>query len=79
MIRRLRFKFVCINMSIVTLMLFAIFAMVFYFTRANLERESMGMMQAVAQDPLRLGACPISCWSWTATGTSSLPPAATLT
>lgn len=55
MIRRLRFKFVCINMSIVTLMLFAIFAMVFYFTRANLERESMGMMQAVAQDPMRLG------------------------
>ncbi len=29
MIRRLRLKFVCINMAIVTLMLCAIFAMVF--------------------------------------------------
>lgn len=54
MIRRLRLKFVCIVMSIVTLMLCAIFAMVFYFTSRNLERESFGMMQAVAQDPMRL-------------------------
>lgn len=55
MIRRLRLKFVCINMSIVTLMLCAIFAMVFFFTKANLERESIGMMQTIAQEPMRLG------------------------
>lgn len=55
MIRRLRLKFVCINMAIVTLMLCAIFAMVFFFTRDNLERESIGMMQALAQEPMRPG------------------------
>lgn len=55
MIRRLRLKFVCIVMAVVTLMLCAIFAMVFYFTSRNLERESLGMMQAVAQNPMRLG------------------------
>ena len=36
MIRKLRFKFVLINMSIVTLMLATILGLVFYFTRANL-------------------------------------------
>ncbi|MFR5781022.1 MAG: hypothetical protein ACLUEK_03865 [Oscillospiraceae bacterium] len=36
------------------MMLCAIFAMVFsLFTRANLERESIGMMQALAQEPMR--------------------------
>lgn len=55
MIRRLRIKFVCINMSIVTLILCGIFVMVFCFTRANLERESLGMMQSIAQNPMRLG------------------------
>lgn len=77
MIRRLRLKFVCINMAIVTLMLCAIFAMVFFFTRANLERESIGMMQALAQEPMRPGVrtsvrracvCHFSRWSWTRTG-----------
>nr|WP_325194648.1 HAMP domain-containing sensor histidine kinase [uncultured Oscillibacter sp.] len=56
MIRRLRIKFVCINMAIVTIMLCAIFVMVLSFTQANLERESIGMMQTVARDPMRLGA-----------------------
>ena len=54
MIRRLRIKFVCINMLIVTLMLCAIFCTVLYFTKENLEEESIGMMQAIALDPLRL-------------------------
>ncbi len=55
MIRRLRIKFVCINMAIVTILLCAIFATVLYFTKCNLEQESIRMMQAVASDPLRLG------------------------
>lgn len=55
MIRQLRVKFMCINMTIVTVMLCVIFATVFHFTRANLERDSLRMMQAVALDPMRLG------------------------
>ena len=54
MIRRLRIKFVCINMTIVTVMLCAIFLTVLYFTKTNLEAESIGMMQTVAMDPMRL-------------------------
>ncbi|MGN1004500.1 MAG: sensor histidine kinase [Oscillospiraceae bacterium] len=55
MIRRLRIKFVCINMTIVTIMLCAIFVMVLSFTKNNLEQESISMMQSVALDPMRLG------------------------
>lgn len=55
MIRRLRIKFVCINMTIVTLMLCVIFGTVIYFIKENLERESIDMMQSVALDPMRLG------------------------
>lgn len=55
MIRRLRIKFVCINMTIVTIMLCVIFGMVLHFTSANLEEESLHMMQSVALDPLQLG------------------------
>ena len=53
MIRRLRLKFVCTVMAIVTLLLCAIFALVYGFTSRNLERESLGMMQVVAQNPQR--------------------------
>lgn len=56
MIKRLRIKFVCINMTIVTIMLCVIFGMVLHFTSANMEKESLGMMQAVALNPLQLGA-----------------------
>lgn len=55
MIRRLRIKFVCINMAIVTVMLCAIFVMVLSFTKENLERESVRMMQSVSMAPLSLG------------------------
>lgn len=54
MIRRLRVKFVCINMTIVTVMLLAIFVTVYQLTQRNLERESIQMMRTVAQDPLQL-------------------------
>lgn len=49
MIRRLRIKFICINMAIVTLLLCGIFALVLFFTKTNLERESLGMMQSICQ------------------------------
>ena len=56
MIRRLRFKFVLVNMGIVTLMLCVIFGLVFYFTSANLERESIRMMESIAEQPFQLSA-----------------------
>lgn len=55
MIKRLRIKFVIINMTIVTIMLCVIFGMVLHFTSVSMERESIEMMQAVALDPLQLG------------------------
>ena len=55
MIRRLRLKFVLINMSIVSIMLVVILGLVFYFTSANLERESMRMLENIALQPVGLG------------------------
>lgn len=55
MIRRLRIKFVVINMSIVTVMLCIIFGMVLHFTQVNMEKESMEMLQTVALAPHKLG------------------------
>ena len=51
MIRKLRFKFVMINMSIVTIMLGVILGLVFYFTRANLETESIAMKKTNSRSP----------------------------
>ena len=56
MIRKLRLKFVLINMSVVTILLGAVFGLIFYFTSANLERESIHMMQDIAAQPFRLEA-----------------------
>lgn len=55
MIRRLRMKFVCINMTIVTIMLCTIFGLVLHFTSASMEKESLNMMQSVALHPHQLG------------------------
>lgn len=55
MLKRLRIKFICINMLIVTAMLCVIFGMVVHFTRQNLESESLRMMQAIATNPFRPG------------------------
>lgn len=54
MIRKLRWKFIVINMTIVTMMLCVILGMVFYFTRNNLESESISMMQTIAGRPFQL-------------------------
>ena len=48
MIRRLRIKFVCINMVLVTAMLWAILAVVLHSTQAGLASESMRAMEAAA-------------------------------
>ena len=55
MIKRLRSKFVCFNMTIVTIMLCVIFGLVLHFTSVSMEKESIEMMQSVALDPLQLG------------------------
>ncbi len=55
MIRRLRIKFVLINMSIVSIMLVVILGLVFYFTGADLERESARMLENIAAQPVGLG------------------------
>ena len=53
MIRKLRLKFVCVNMLIVTVMMAAIFSMVYHFTQADLETQSVSMLQSVAATPFR--------------------------
>lgn len=55
MLKRLRIKFVCINMSIVTIMLCLVLSLVLHFTQENLERQSIQMMQAIASDPFQPG------------------------
>ena len=56
MIKRLRIKFVCINMAIVTVMLCVIFGLVLHFTSTSMEKDSIEMMHAVAMNPQPLGA-----------------------
>ena len=51
MLRRLRLKFVVINMATVTAMLCVIFGLVYHFTRVDLEQENLTMMRAIAAAP----------------------------
>ncbi len=53
MIRKLRLKFICVNMLIVTVMMGIIFGLVYHFTRTGLEAQSLTMLQSVAAEPLR--------------------------
>lgn len=55
MIKRLQIKFVFINMTIVTIMLFIIFGLVYHLTQINLETESISMMKAIAANPFQRG------------------------
>ena len=56
MIKRLRLKFIVINMGIATILLSAILGLVFYFTSANLETESIRMMERIASQPFQMNA-----------------------
>lgn len=51
MLKKLRIKFVCINMAIVTVMLSVIFGTIFTFTKNDLENESLQMMRSLAMSP----------------------------
>lgn len=46
MIKRLRFKFVCVNMAIVAVMLAVIFGLVLNFTKADLQKKSIQFLQS---------------------------------
>lgn len=54
MLKKLRIKFICFTMTIVTVMLCIMFALVMHFTKASLEQESLHMMQAIAMNPIPL-------------------------
>ncbi len=51
MLRRLRVKFICINMAIVMLMLCVILSLVLHSTRTNLKNESLRAMESIAAAP----------------------------
>lgn len=55
MLKRLRLKFIAINMTIVTLMLGVIFGLSYHFTRQELENRSLDMMRTIAADPFHTG------------------------
>ena len=55
MLKRLRVKFVCITMIIVTAMLCVIFGLVLHFTQINLENQSIQMMRTIAMNPIQPG------------------------
>ncbi len=55
MIKKLRLKFVIVNMGIVTIMLCVILGLIFHFTRSSLENENISMMRNIAERPFQLG------------------------
>ena len=55
MLKRLRIKFVCIMMTIVTIMICAILGLILNFTKNNLETQSIQMMQSIAAEPFHIG------------------------
>ena len=51
MLKKLRLKFICITMAIVTIMLCVIFGLVYGSTSQSLARASVTMLQQLAEDP----------------------------
>lgn len=56
MIKKLRIKFVIINMTIVALLLGIILSLTYCFTRTKMENQSVRMMQQIAAAPFRENA-----------------------
>ncbi len=54
MLKKLRWKFIGICMAIVTIMLAAIFILLYSSTKRNLERESTRMMESIAVNPMQV-------------------------
>lgn len=55
MIKRLKIKFVCINMAIVTAMLCVILTLVIFFMSMGMEIQSRNQMQAITENTFRPG------------------------
>ncbi len=53
MISKLKRKFILVNMIIVTIMLTVIFGLIIFFTKANMEQESIQMLRSVSMMPLQ--------------------------
>ena len=53
MIKRLRRKFIVVNMAIVTVMLAVIFGLILFFTKSNMEQESIQMLRSVSMMPIQ--------------------------
>ena len=51
MLKKLRIKFIFFNMLLVTLMICIILGLIYYFTKSNLESESINMMQSIGERP----------------------------
>ncbi|MEY8339393.1 HAMP domain-containing sensor histidine kinase [Lachnospiraceae bacterium 62-35] len=51
MTKKLRYKFIWITMSIITIMLCIIMSMIYFFTKMNLENNSINMLQNIAMNP----------------------------
>ena len=51
MTKKLRYKFIWIIMSIITIMLCIIMCMIYFFTKMNLENNSIHMLQNIATNP----------------------------
>ena len=54
MIRKLRTRFIAVNMATVTVMMVIIFCLIFGFTRESLQQESLQMMESIGQSPMQL-------------------------
>lgn len=54
MLRKLRIKFVCMNMTIITILLAVMLCLVVQVTRTAMEAEDHRMLQEIAADPLRV-------------------------
>lgn len=55
MLKKLRIRFICVIMAIVTVMLCMIFGLLYRSTQQNLREESLSMMRSVAENPFQLG------------------------
>lgn len=53
MIKRLRLKFICVNMLIVTVMLCIILGLVLHFTGVTMRLQSVNMMRSIAAKPFQ--------------------------
>lgn len=55
MLKKLRIKFVCINMAIVTVMLCVVLGLVLNFTQINMENQNTQLLQELAGNPMKMG------------------------